>query len=367
MAKTKVIEIDSLEKYIRYLNKYDNCSFYRGESKNFPSRESSAFRKYKLKWSSAEPYPFIKMIDEFYKETAYKLGDDKIDFIAFAQHHGIPTNLLDISTSPLIALYFACQADEKNDKQNDEEVDGVVYLCVNEYIDITNLIHQYPNQNLIEAIFSNTPNKLAQLVPLFTQYKKEYPDSFSFLLKNLIKSYLSYFNSSLDEQEQRFNNKLKRKKFDLWECLAYLVDAFKEIKEFPLESCDEEVYFYIALQFVFFKNVITFKEPIPSIDFLPNMIYRPIMKFERGRNQQGLFLYQGYLDYIEPVYNFRVLAKQQLFFKNIEFHIKNKTRILKELDRIGINKKTVYCDYDNIAKYIVNKYDESKIKGERSI
>lgn len=69
------------------------------------------------------------------------------------------------------------------------------------------------------------------------------------------------------------------------------------------------------------------------------MLYQPIIRFERGRNRQGLFLYQGYMTYIEPVYNFRVLAEQLLYFQNIEFHIKNKSTILKELDKIGINKK----------------------------
>lgn len=57
----------------------------------------------------------MKMIDEFYKETAHKLNEDKVDFIAFAQQRGIPTNLLDIPTSPLTALYFACQGDENAD------------------------------------------------------------------------------------------------------------------------------------------------------------------------------------------------------------------------------------------------------------
>ena len=30
MAKTKIIEIDSLSKYIRHINKLDNVSYYRG-------------------------------------------------------------------------------------------------------------------------------------------------------------------------------------------------------------------------------------------------------------------------------------------------------------------------------------------------
>ena len=90
------------------------------------------------------------------------------------------------------------------------------------------------------------------------------------------------------------------------------------------------------------------------------MVYQPIMKFERGRNQQGLFLYQGYMTYIEPVYNFRVLAKQQLYFQNIEMRIKNKALLLKELDTIGINEKTLFCDYDSIARYIKDKYSVLK-------
>lgn len=71
-------------------------------------------------------------------------------------------------------------------------------------------------------------------------------------------------------------------------------------------------------------------------------------------------MYQGYMTYIEPVYKFRVLATQHLQFQNIEIHIKNKQNILKELDKVGINRKTLFCDYDSIAGYIKEKYSELK-------
>lgn len=348
MSKTKVYKIDCLAKYIQQLNKVENVPFYRGEAAVYPSRQSSALRPYKFRWNSAEPFPFMKMIDEFYKETAYKLDEDKGDFIAFAQHHGILTNILDVTTSPLTALYFACQGDDV--------AEGVVYVGIPEYIDVTNLVHKYPNENLIESVFSNTVNELMLLVPLFTRYKKEYPEDFAGLLDELIDAYLFYFPTSLDDNKQKFYNKLKRRKFDVWECIGYLREAFVELKDFSLSACDEELYFYLALQFIFFKQARMCKEPIYTINFLPNMVYRPILKFERGRNQQGLFLYQGYMTYIEPVYNFRVLAQQQLCFQNVEFHVKNKAQIMMELDRIGINKKTLFCDYDSIAQYITEKY-----------
>lgn len=352
MAKTKIIEIDSLSKYIRYINKLKNVSYYRGEGEIFSSRQSSALRTYESRWNSAEPYPFMKMIDEFYKETAHKLNEDKNDFIAFAQHHEIPTNLLDISTSPLTALYFACQ-EEENDI-------GVVYLSSNAYIDVTELIHKYPNKNLIEEVFSNTPKELELLIPVFEQYKKDNPNNFELLLNKLIKSYLYYFSTPFSDEEKQFYKKLNRKKYDVWECIYYLRECVEEIKEFPLDNCNEVVYFYLALQFYFLKKARTYTEPIHTLDFLPNMLYQPIIKFERGRNQQGLFLYQGYMTYIEPVYNFRVLAKQLLYFQNIEFHIKNKSTIIKELDKIGINKKTLFCDYDSVAQYIKRKYNIAK-------
>lgn len=54
------------------------------------------------------------------------------------------------------------------------------------------------------------------------------------------------------------------------------------------------------------------------------------------------------------------MAKQHLCFQNVELHIKNKDTILKELDKIGINKKTLFCDYDSIAQYITDKYSVMK-------
>ena len=348
MAKTKIIEIDSLSQYIRYINKLDETVYYRGESKLNQSRKSSALRPYKFTWKSSEPFPFMKMIDEFYKETAYKLNEDKTDFIAFAQHHGIPTNLLDISSSPLTALYFACE--------KDVDESGAVYVSVPSYIDITELIHLFPNENIIEKVFSNTPKELNLLIPIFEKFKRDFSKEFEELLDVLIESYLKCFPYPLPDEENKFYKKLKRRKFDVFECTHYLREAVEELKEFPYGECDELIYFYLALQFFYLKKAREYTEPIDCIGFLPNMIYQPIIKFERGRNQQGLFMYQGYMTYIEPVYNFRVLAAQHLRFQNIEFHIKNKRNILKELDRIGINKKMLFCDYDSIAQYITEKY-----------
>lgn len=67
-------------------------------------------------------------LERFKKEAdsylRMKCGEDKLLWMQYAQHFGVPTRLLDFSTNPLVALYFACN--------EDKDADGALWI-INEF------------------------------------------------------------------------------------------------------------------------------------------------------------------------------------------------------------------------------------------
>ena len=103
---------DLLEKLSRYNNAiiYNDAKgtlLFRGQANEEFSVDASIFRKGYIEKETA-------LINDLILQEPYEFGNQMTDFeqLVKMQHYGLPTRLLDVTTNPLIALYFACSEHE---------------------------------------------------------------------------------------------------------------------------------------------------------------------------------------------------------------------------------------------------------------
>lgn len=136
-------KVDSLARYISKIEslkvKHELC--FRGLSKrSYPlvsslDRSISEDEPYR-KWSELE-YKLVEFSEQRFPDSFVK--QTPVLLIANMQHYGIPTRMMDVTGNALVALYFACQVDEKEEKEEDGQVivfDQETYSAYNPYANI---------------------------------------------------------------------------------------------------------------------------------------------------------------------------------------------------------------------------------------
>jgi hypothetical protein len=392
----EVFEVNNIAEYIGFISKQHESVrknfLYRGEKSDadgneFSERLAGAFRNPN---QYGYHINFMNTIDNYRTEISHRITDhERQEFLAFSQHHGLKTNLLDVTFNPLIALFFACHGEDNDNSSYVYIFDTMNYDKVN-YIDISEILYtDASNENLLEVLMSGDYFSLQKMQNIIKRYFRRHRLVMKFQGDSFIMKGLGHINSimfnlytyarEIYRKNGMSNNKQNVSTITVEElfnsCPQQALgghisggiidgeDYFKELLERLIEEpelrgfnvmtpqqVDLSLYYIL---FLYYCITVSY----PNIDsdvfkyFLPPMIYKPKVKFDRLKNQQGCFIYQPYS------YSFDIdkIKLTQNISEDYTLKINNTQEILKDLDALNINIATMYNDYDSVATYVQGK------------
>lgn len=272
----------------------NNVYFFRGHS-DFKRKDIPSIYRY-TKGPSNEHLIFKEIILKNPTEfIAHKTTFEKLTKM---QHYGLPTRLLDITSNPLIALYFACE----NHNHDDIPSEVLIYSVKKEEI-------KYFDSDYV-SVLSN-----------LAQREKIFPE---------LNDFVSKYQLVNDELEK----KSLIKKFNESDGVSFLIHNIKSEKPY-------------------FQNCIN------PTDMVSSGVVKPKLDNERIKKQDGAFIIVGLdeNDNDKPAKIKFHLKDEKNQRKRLFISNKNSFKqIREELDVLSINKGTLFPEIMNSAEYIKNKF-----------
>ena len=172
--------------------KHDHTLFYRGHASKSFVPLPAIFRHQD---NNPQNEKFILREDELFHNLITRCPSDFIncsstfDYLVKMQHYGLPTRLLDITSNPLVALYFACNAFIPKSSKDSSADDGQV------------LIYQVPNDQ-IKYYHSDTVSLVSNLAKVGEGFNISSDDDIERFI-HTIQAEKPYFKNKINKDHLR--------------------------------------------------------------------------------------------------------------------------------------------------------------------
>jgi len=404
--------IHSVIEYLEFIKDYtdDNSSkiYFRGENKIYTDRIPGIYRTN----SDNTTFKFPNLVSEgpheyyydLFSEFGWSVNSKKLfEQIVDAQHFGAVTSILDITSNPLAALFFAASGNYEDN--------GKIYIytvkpkSIKRYfghtISLMTYLNFVPNKYINEFILVfNTLLKFIPLDSLLGKYIFNREITLSEFLKELKNSFNSSPGIDISGHEglkEFYKNPFIRQTFIVFEkeyeqstekakdnIINFIIkispNSEEELKLIGLldsPDVDLEAYHEFLLKKISeiitgFLNKLNDVSDIADKYTYPYAIFEDMQKSyivypsrlnERIKNQKGAFIIPGYF------------STEKINVNEIQTSIKNsltnsitetnriivdsnsKKQILEQLKQLGIDEGFIYPDIEHIAKTISKKYE----------
>ncbi|MGL6057365.1 MAG: FRG domain-containing protein [Culicoidibacterales bacterium] len=384
--------VNNIAQFLEIIEKNNISEYvYRGQNEPYFSICANGFRSYSGSWNADKIYDLNYIYKAFKNRVIGQLSiSEQKDFLAFCQHHGIPTNLIDISYSPLIALFFACDGKDEikfsltelvgdYSVQNLAEDESLQKMLIHNFIneskkpyyspfaqtymikkerlvDISDLVIKIQGESLFEKLLVDSNlihNLLEHIEKKFASIGEGISNRW---LENLSYEYVKIVGKN--KLIEKIQELVKQKQDSLcfqsdgfcdtvsqYEYGSILLEKYKEAGRISTDC----IYIFLLMEML---NDLKNNPRNCSVNLDIYFTYQPPEFFKRMSNQQSLFIYQPYLFTSEEIYNYNVLNLQNIN-PDILIEIDDYSNVLNNLSILGINSGTIYGDMDNIAKSIL--------------
>lgn len=289
-------DVNGIPEILKQLNKFEysrfkNTIFFRGHSDKKYSLKPNIYRD-----------GIVANEDIIFKEILLRCPDDFVhckntfELLVKMQHYSLPTRLLDITTNPLIALFFACKSKQ--------DVDGEL------------LVFSVPNSE-IKYYDSDTVSVISNL--------SKRPKDFKIPSKYV-------------DEEENFLGDLDGKEVDITH-----FNNQRDIKFLLHEIRTEKPHFLGLIDPKHLSSVVCVK---PKLDN-PRVIKQDSAFFLFGMNE-----YQTKENPATFDTNY-LLSKEK---NKIIIEARFKKRIIDQLEILGITEATIFPEIEQVANYIKKIY-----------